>query len=179
MPGHPRLLGLLPLLFLGWALTTYESPWQLLWICNLCNLAMAIGLLAGSRRIIGLATLWLVLAAPLWVWDMFVQQQAYPHSFFTHLVCPGIGLVLLRGRVLPTGLWKWALGFGVLAQAASRALTPAEFNINVSHATYEGLGGFLSNYAVYWAMTFIAIGAALLLVQRVLERFWLAPGRTG
>ena len=169
-----RLLGLLPIGFVGWAYATYDHPAHLLWLCNVCNLLLAVALLTDNLRLLWVATLWLVLGTPLWVMDIFVKDRFYPHSVFTHVVAPVLGLVAVRGRAAPAWTWILAVALGLAAQAVCRLWTPPALNINVSHATYRAMTGWFDSYIVYWLLVVLAISAVHYTSQRMITRL-LAP----
>lgn len=64
-PQYPRWLGLLPVAFVIWASTNHKHPAEVLWLCNVCNLLLAVGLFTDNLRVLWLAVLWLMLGAPL------------------------------------------------------------------------------------------------------------------
>ena len=68
-----RLLGFLPLAFflarLGYFIH-YGGTSQILWMCHLSNLTLAIGLLFDLPLWVGVSAYWLVLAIPFWVVDV-------------------------------------------------------------------------------------------------------------
>lgn len=176
-PALPRTLGLLPIAFVCWAYTNYDHPAHLLWMCNLCNLLVAVGLLTNNLRVIWLGTLWLILGFPLWIVDIFVKDQFYSHSFFTHAVTTFIGLWAIRGRPARPRTWMLAWVFGVSVQAICRLWTPPSENINVAHSTYAAFSGWLNNYFVYWFITVSFFAVALSLTERGVTRFVaLRPG---
>lgn len=171
LAANARLVGLLPIGFVAWAMSTYDHPANLLWLCNVANLLLAIGLLIGHLRICWLAVMWLIVGAPLWVVDVFVKHQFFPHSVATHLIALLIGLWAIRGRAARRGTWLLATAFGLSVQAICRFWTPAELNINVAHATYKGFSGWFDHYLVYWTLSTLAIAGVLFAIERVLTRF--------
>lgn len=174
-----RALGLLPLAFAAWAYASYDHGIKILWMCNLCNLLLGVGLMTANLRIIWLATLWLILGSPLWVFDIIVQNQIFPHSFATHIAAPILGIWALRGQSARPGTWILAVAFGVSVQTICRFWTPPEFNINVSHVTYKGFSGWFDDYLVYWTLTVLSLAVILFVTERVLARFIAARTPTG
>lgn len=177
----PRLFGALPIAFFAVTLASHardDSAWTLLWMCNLCNLVLAAGLLLRRQRLIWLATIWLILGFPLWIWNTFLNNDFHLHSLFTHAVAPVMGLWAMRGQPALRGTWALAVLFGVAVQTLCRLVTPAELNINVSHATYKGLPGIFASYPVYAVFNIAVLAVALLAIEAALARVWAAaPAR--
>lgn len=183
LPGLPRLIGVLPIVFFAVTLASHardHSAWTLLWMCNLCNLVLAAGLLLRRQWLIWVATTWLILGLPLWIWNTFLNSDFHLHSLFTHAVAPIVGLWAMRGRPAVRGTWMVATLFGAAVQGVCRAITPPELNINVSHASYKGLPDIFASYPVYATLNLIAFALALLAMEKTLARVWAAgPTATG
>jgi hypothetical protein len=176
-PDPPRLLGVLPIAFFAATLIAHardESAWTLLWMCNVSNLVLAAGFLLGRQWLIWLATLWLIVGLPLWIWNTILNDDLHLHSVFTHGVAPFMGLWAIRGRPPVRGAWALALLLGMSLQVFCHFVTPPELNINVSHATYKGLPDVFSSYPVYAALNTLAFAVALWAIEYALVRLWAA-----
>lgn len=174
--SQQRVLAVLPVAFIGWASTNHVHVTELLWLCNMSNLVLALGLVTDRPRLIWLATAWLVLGMPFWLLDVFVSHEFFWHAPFTHVVAPALGILVMRGRPPQPRTWMLAVAFGVALQAGCRWWTPQALNINISHTQYRGLSGWLdSSYMLYWLPTWVAIGVALFAIERLLTRWVAAP----
>jgi hypothetical protein len=168
-----RRLAVLPLAF--FAVTTAVNivdgtPAILLWLCNACNVLLAIGLAAPWPRAVWIATMWLVVSMPIWAVDAALYSGFEVHSFLTHVAAPLVGLYALRFVPKPPGLWWQALTFLAALQLVSRLVTPPAANVNAAFATYQPLARLVPSYPVYWLGTTCAFALALALSERVLAR---------
>ena len=166
-----RWLGFVPIGFLLYAYLSYHRTWELLWICNAANLLLAWALFSASRRLLWLATLCLLVGAPMWLIHLNVRGHFFPHSFLTHVIAPILGLALIRGGPRVIGVWKYAFGFGIAVQVLSRAISPPALNVNVSHASYFRGDSILANYWVYWLGCASLIAVTLYGLERAVGRF--------
>jgi hypothetical protein len=101
-----RLLGLLPLIFFALHARYYLEAGGLshmLWMCNIGNLVLAIGLFLAWPPLIRLAVIWLLPGLPIWLLFVVTPGVWIPTSFVAHagglVVEPaaGLGFTLLSG----------------------------------------------------------------------------------
>jgi hypothetical protein len=166
-------LGWIPLAFLAWALYDFVQTDTLpdfLWMCNVANAILGVGLLLESPRLIWVATLALILGSPLWFWDAILGAHVHPHSFFTHVVSAVMGVWLLRREPKVPRAWLATLAVGVGLQVISHFATPREMNVNVSHAPFHAVAGIFPSFAVYSLLNTIFMGVCLYAIERVLCR---------
>jgi hypothetical protein len=177
--ARPRkLLGLIPLAFLAWALYDFAVTDTLpdsLWMCNVANAILGVGLLVGSVRMLWIATLALIVGSPLWFWDAILGVHVHPHSFFTHVVSAGFGVWLLRGQPRVPRAWLATLGVGVALQVICHFATPPSYNVNVSHAPFHALASIVPSFALYSVLNTIFMGVVLFCLERVLCRHVSTP----
>jgi hypothetical protein len=147
---------------------------NLVWVCNVMNVALAASLALAWPRGIWLATLWLVVGSPLWLWDAFETGVFEAHSFLTHVAATGVGLVALRRIPRPRHLWWQAVLVGIALQLAARALTTPEHNVNVAFAAYAPLARALPALAAWFPLAAAAnvavFGATMLALEALLAR---------
>jgi hypothetical protein len=165
----PRALGLLPAAFFAAAAAhnlAAGTPQMLLWVCNLANVLLAVGLAAAWPLAIWIATLWLLLGVPLWGMDAIVSGELLAHSFFTHVAAAVVGVLALRRTPRPQrALWWRAVLFGIGGQLAARLLSAPADNINVAFAPYHALAGVFPPFPAGWALNI----AAFALLMAALE----------
>jgi hypothetical protein len=175
MPFRYRLLGFLPLCFFIGHLRyhlLYNTPENMLWMCNFSNLLLAAGFFLDLPVLIRVAFVWGIPAVPLWIIDM-LHTGDYPVStFFSHLGGFAVG-VLAMGKVRSQRwLWIYAFVYAIVLQQVSRWITPPSLNVNVAFRPYYG---WESTFAVYWQWwLFIAVvaGTALWLMGLLLWRIF-------
>ena len=156
----------------SWAAVNYGSAeaWpELLWICNVSNLLLAAGLLSRSGTVTWVATLWLLVGMPLWLWDGLTDAFA-SHSFVTHVGSATVGLLSLSALDKRRRVWWMALGYATALQWLSRAVTPPGPNVNSAHTVYRQLTGVFSSYPTYWVVSFIGLLVVFAVLERVVER---------
>jgi hypothetical protein len=166
-----RLLGLAPLvIFLvhlhhNWS---QGNPGHALWMCHVSNLALALGLLFAKPALIRAAVIWLIPGIPLWIMDMARTGQTPVITFFSHLVCPAVGLAALWRIRANRWTWLHALGAYLLCQQLARMVTPPDLNVNVAHSIYPGWERFFGAYWQYWIFTTLCAAGGLWLLGRLL-----------
>jgi hypothetical protein len=159
-----RLLGLLPLAFFLAHLSYYWRNGgleQMLWICTVSNLALAVGLFCGARWIIRLAVLWLIPGLPLWLYYLAVNGGWLITSFLTHVGALTVGVVALHRVRANRWTWLHASLYFLLIQQLTRMLTTPESNVNVAHSVYPGWETLFSGYLQYWLATTSSVVAGL------------------
>ena len=176
MQGVRRWAGLLPLFFFLFTAVVYTREnrlGELLWICNVCNALLGLSILLSSSAGAWVATLWILIGTPLWVFDALKSHAFEVHSLLTHLGGGAVGLlVCLRQRPARR---VWWVGFLLLAglQMFAHELTRPELNVNVSFRAY----GSAEPYFQYWLRTALSMLAALCIVEELLRR--LSRARAG
>lgn len=159
-----RLLGVLPLLFFLARVVEYwrvGTPSQVLWLCHLANLLLALGLFAGDAPLIRIAVLFVVFGIPPWAVDMWVIKIVTPVSVFSHLGGLALGLFVISKVRMPAGNWLRAMFVFLFIQLLSRLFTPPALNVNTAHRIYEIWTSIVSAYWQYWIGSVIVVAASL------------------
>ena len=168
-----RLLGLLPLYFFLHTAVFYwgtpEAP-HILWVCNISNILMGLGMLLGKQTWTLVGLVWIIAGIPLWLIDGFVVTGFEYHSFLTHISSPIIGFYFCRKQGPPSGIiWIYAFIYFVALQILTHYNTPPELNINVSHDSYGPFAGYFPNYTVYYLANAPLLMGYLFLLDRKLK----------
>jgi hypothetical protein len=186
----PRFLGALPLSFF---LAQAIHYWQInefahvLWMCNVGNLLLAIGLFLESRELIRVAIIWTVPGVAVWLlyvvptWGMlmtgnFTMSQLYGvlSSTLAHLGGISVGLLVLRKVGMDGRAWLYAFVWYFIVQLISRLLTPPALNINLSQRIQDGWEQTFSSYLKFWVVLTIMVGIWLWLIGFLLQAVWPA-----
>jgi hypothetical protein len=170
-----RLLGVLPLLFfVGQAIHYWRinELGQMLWICNMGNLILAVGLFFDQVVIIRVAVIWMIPGLVIWFVYVVLQWGVFLSSTFAHVGGLLLGLVALRKVGVDRAAWLYALGWYLVIQLASRLMTAAELNVNLSHSIYTGWEQSFSAYWKFWMVLTILAAVILWLIGSVLRRFY-------
>jgi hypothetical protein len=186
-----RVLGILPLAFFSAQAIHY---WQInelghmLWMCNIGNLVLALGLFFEQAVLIRVAVIWMVPGVAVWflyyvvpTWGMFlsgrfgyVQLFGVLSSSLVHLGGLSVGLVVLRRVGMDARAWLYAFVWYFVVQLLSRFVTPAPMNVNVSHSIQAGWEQTFSTYLRFWFVLTTLVGVCLWIIGRLLRTIWPA-----
>lgn len=183
-----RLLGLLPLaFFLGQAIHYWHinELGQVLWMCNIGNLLLALGIFFDKPQWMRVAAIWMFPGVAVWfvyvvpTWGMFVSGQASLGQWFgvlastlAHLGGFSVGMIVLR-RIRMDGLaWIYAFAWYFVVQFLSRLVTPVPMNINVSQQIQAGWEQSFSVYWKFWLVLTLLVGICLWVLETILKALW-------
>lgn len=172
-PQARRSLGLFPLAFFVWSATANAMAGEAanaLWVCNVANLTLGLGLLAAHAPLTWISMLWLVVGTPVFVLDTIAGADPSLHSWFTHFGSTIIAIVALRGAPKPRHVWLMGLGYMLALFVLSRLLTPPELNVNVAFAVWGPLGKVFPDFWVYTVFNLASFAGALALAEWLLGR---------
>jgi hypothetical protein len=183
-----RLLGFLPLTFFAAQAIHY---WQInelghtLWMCNIGNLLLALGLFLEQAMLVRVAVIWMVPGVAVWflyvvpTWGMlltgnfsFKELFGVIASSLAHLGGFSIGLIVLRQVRIDSRAWAYAFGWYFIVQLLSRLLTPAAMNVNLSHNIQSGWEQNFSSYWKFWLLLSTLVGLCLWVLARLLRLLW-------
>ena len=135
-----RLLGFLPLAFFSAQAIHY---WQInelghmLWMCNIGNLLLALGLFFEQAMLIRVAIIWMVPGVAVWflyvvpTWGMLLTGRFSYRDLFgvvsstlAHLGGFSVGIVVLRRVGMEARAWLYAFIWYFVVQLLSRLVTP-------------------------------------------------------
>lgn len=183
-----RWLSILPLAFFGAQAIHYWEINQLghmLWMCNIGNLLLAIGLFLGEAIVIRVAVIWMVPGVVVWAlyvvptWGMLLTGDASFGQFFgvlssslAHLGGFSVGMLALQKVRMDKRAWLYAVIWYFVVQLLSRLLTPAEMNVNLAHRIQDGWEQSLSSYWKFWLCLTLMVGLCLWILGFVLSILW-------
>ena len=178
-----RLLGLLPLAFFLAQAAHYSQIHQLghlLWMCNVGNVLLAVGLLFDRPLMIRVAFIWSLPGLLIWFRYVFADWFHYEtldwwavvSSTLAHIGGLTVGLVAIRRVRMDQHSWIYSFVWYLVVQAISRIVTAPELNVNVSHAIYPGWQGTFDSYWKFWFVLTIAVAGSLWVLTWFLNRLW-------
>jgi len=189
-----RLLGLLPLIFF---LAQAIHYWQInqlghmLWMCNIGNLLLALGIFFEQALLIRVAVIWSMPGVVVWclyvvpTWGMLITGEASGSEFYgvlastlAHVGGLSVGILVLRKVRMNGGAWAYSFLWYFIVQLASRRFTPIAFNVNLSQRVQEGWEGMFSSYWKFWLVLSALVGCGSWLLDLLLKRLWPAPSTT-
>lgn len=183
MPNHFdarfRLLGFLPLLFFSvqtvhyWR---YGGAGNLLWMCNVGDLLMGIGLFLGHRELIRAAAIWTIPGFAVWIRYVLLPSGFYFSTTLAHVGGIIVGAVVLRRVRMDRIAWFYAFVWYLFMQFASRLTTSPDLNVNVAHRIQPGWENAFSSYWKFWLTMSAVVAAGLWCIGLVLS--WIWPSRS-
>src|SRR5918911_1120051 len=129
-----RLLGLLPLFFFlaqGVHYWRINQLGHVLWMCNIGNLVLALGLFFEKPVIVRLASIWMIPGLVIWFVYVVLAWGVFLTSTLAHVGGLTVAMIALRKYRMDRTAWLWALGWLVVIQLLSRLVTPADLNVNL------------------------------------------------
>jgi hypothetical protein len=185
-----RLLGFLPLLFFFAQAIHYWQINQLghmLWMCNIGNLLLALGIFFGQALLIRLAVIWSLPGVVVWclyvvpTWGMLVtgkmtaaELYGVVSSTLAHVGGLSVGILVLRKVRMNQIAWFYAFIWYFIVQLASRLLTPVAFNVNLSQKIQDGWEGTFGSYWKFWLVLSSAVALGSWLLTFLLKKLWPA-----
>jgi hypothetical protein len=183
-----RLLGVLPLAFFTAQAIHY---WQInelghmLWMCNIGNLLLALGLFFEQATLIRVAVIWMVPGVAVWfvyvvpTWGAVLTGKSNYAVLFgvlsstlAHLGGFSVGIVVLRKIGMDGRAWFYAFVWYFIVQLISHLATPAAMNVNLSHAVQPGWEQTFSTYLRFWLVLTLLIGVGLWILGLILKMLW-------
>jgi len=159
-----RLLGLLPLLFFvaqGIHYWRINQLGHMLWMCNIGNLLLAIGLFLENALLIRIAIIWMIPGFVVWFLYVVMAWGIFFSSTLAHVGGIVVGMIALRKVGMDRRAWLYAFGWYLLIQLLSRLLTSSDLNVNLSHRIQSGWEQTFSAYWQFWLALTLATATIL------------------
>ena len=177
-----RWLGLLPLIFF---FAQAEHYWRtnelghMLWMCNIGNLILALGLFFDKSALVRVAAIWTVPGLVVWFLYVVLPWGVFLSSILAHLGGLAVAMLALKRYRMDRSAWRHAFGWYLAIQLISRFITPKEFNVNLAHTVASGWERTFQSYWTFW-LVLTAIAVAVLWVSgMILWAIWRpAPAET-
>jgi hypothetical protein len=145
---------------------------HMLWMCNIGNLLLAVGLLLDQPLAIRAPAIWTVPGLLLWLLLVVRQWGVVFASVLAHVGGLLVAVVALRRVGVDRRAWVYALVWYFVVQAASRLLTPVELNVNASQLMYGGWERTFNAYWKFWLVMSLLVALMLWLVTFALNKLW-------
>ena len=174
-----RMLGVLPLAFFFAQAVHYwkiNELGNMLWMCNIGNLLLAIGLFLSQPLLIRVAVIWLIPGLVVWFLYVALAWGLNLSSTLAHVGGIVVGLVAIRKVRMDRSAWAYALGWYFVIQLLSRLVTPAEMNVNVSHSVEPGWRQIFRGYWTFWLVLTLTTALILWQLGRTLNKLWPETG---
>lgn len=163
-----RLIGILPLVFF---LAQGIHYWQIsqmghmLWMCNIGNLLLAIGLFTGNRWLMRVAIIWTIPGLLIWFLYVVLTWGVFFSSTLAHVGGLVVGMIVLRRIGMDRRTWLYAFGWYLIIQLLSRLFTSPDLNVNLAHFIQPGWEQRFNSYWQFWLVLTLVIGVVLWLLE--------------
>ncbi len=167
-----RMIGILPLMFFLVQFVHYLRVGQLshlLWMCNIGNLLLAIGLFWRIRRLTRVAIIWTIPGLFIWFIYVVLAWGVFFSSTLAHVGGLIVGMFVLRQIGMDRGTWLFAFGWYLLVQLLSRVLTAADLNVNLAHRIQPGWEQRFGSYWEFWLVLTVVIAITLWVLEILLR----------
>src|SRR5215208_1164837 len=172
---RPRLLGLLPLMFFVAQGVHYWNIGQLghlLWMCNVGNLLLALGLFLERPVVVRLAAIWMIPGLIVWFLYVVLAWGVFLTSTLAHVGGLTVALIALSKVGMDRTTWRWAFGWYLVIQLLSRFVTPSDLNVNLAHAMQPGWERTFGSYWIFWLILTLVTAAVLWLSGMLFWSIW-------
>lgn len=172
-----RLLGLLPLLFFFAQAIHYwriKELGHMLWMCNIGNLVLAIGLFLEKPLLVRVAAIWTIPGLLIWFVYVVLAWGVFFTSTLAHIGGLAVAAIALRTYRMDRNSWLYAFGWALLMQFISRLFTARDLNVNLAHFVQPGWDQTFTSYWSFWVVLTIATLAALWLSGLLWRTLWPA-----
>ena len=170
-----RLLGVLPLFFF---LAQFVHYWRInerghmLWMCNIGNLVLAIGLFLEKPLLVRVAALWTIPGLIIWFRYVVLAWGVFVTSTLAHVGGIAVAAIALKTYRMDRNSWIYAFGWSLLMRLLSRLFTAPNLNVNLAHAVQPGWERTFSSYWTFGLVLTIVTAAVLWLSGWLWRSLW-------
>lgn len=172
-----RLLGLLPLFFFiaqGVHYWRINELGHMLWMCNIGNLVLALGLFFEKPLLVRVAAIWTIPGLFIWFFYVVLAWGVFFTSTLAHVGGIAIATIALKTYRMDRNSWRYAFGWSLLVQLLSRFVTAPELNVNLAHTVQPGFERTFPSYWMFWLALTIATAVWLWLSGLLWRTLWPA-----
>lgn len=176
-----RALGILPLAFFLAQAVHYwriNELGHMLWLCNIGNLLLAIGLFLNHALLIRVAVIWSIPGLVLWVIYVVLPWGVFLSSAVIHLGGIIVGLIAIRRVRMDRMAWAYAFLWYLGVQLLSRFITATELNVNMSQAIEPGWRQVFDAYWKFWSVGTALTAFILWFIGFGLRKVWPAASES-
>jgi hypothetical protein len=173
-----RLLGLLPLLFFTLQANHYRRVGgiaNMLWMCNIGNLVLAVGLFLSIPLLIRIAVIWLVPGLPVWLVFVVGPYGWVVSSLLAHAGGLAVGLIAIQKVKATRWMWLHSFLWFLFVQEICRLFTPPGPNVNAAHLVHPAFETLFSSYWQFWIVGTLVVAAGLWVIGFLLLKMFPEP----
>lgn len=172
-----RLLGLLPLIFFlaqGVHYWRINQLGHMLWMCNLGDLILALGLFLEKPLLVRVAAIWTIPGLIIWFLYVVLAWGVFFTSTLAHVGGLAVAAIALKTYRMDRKSWGYAFGWYLVVQLLSRFFTGPSLNVNVAHAVQPGWERTFPSYWMFWLVLTLATVIVLWLSGLLWRSLWPA-----
>ena len=172
-----RWLGIAPLIFFLGQATYYwrgGSLGNMLWMCNVGNLLLALGLFIEQPELIRAAAIWMIPGVPIWILYVVLPDKFVLSSGLAHIGGLIVALVAVRTVRIDRRAWLYAFAWYLAMQIVSRLATSPDLNVNVAYRIQGGWESSFGSFWKFWVVMSAVVAIGLWIIGRLLRMIWPA-----
>jgi hypothetical protein len=150
-----------------------------MWMCNIGNLMLAVGLFLWIRRLMLVAIIWTIPGMLIWILYVVLAWGVFFSSTLAHVGGLAVGMFVLRKIGMDRLTWVYAFAWYLVVQFISRLFTAPELNVNLAHKIQPGWEGGFGSYWKFWVVLTLVVGVTLFALELLLRRIWPGPKNSG
>ena len=147
---------------------------HMLWMCNIGNLLLALGLFLNHALLIRIAVIWLVPGLVIWLIYVVLPWGVFLSSSVIHLGGLVVGLIAIRKVRMDRRAWIYAFVWYLGVQLLSRVATATELNVNLSHGIAPGWQQVFDAYWKFWLVGTAITAVILWIIGFGFHKLWPA-----
>ena len=147
---------------------------NLLWMCNVGNLLLALGLFLHHRELVRAAAIWTIPGLGVWFWYVWLSGDTALSSTLAHVGGLIVALIALRRVRMDRLAWLYAFVWYLFLQLVSRLTTAPDLNVNVAHHIQTGWESKFGSFWKFWLVMTAVAAVGLWAIGKVLSLLWPA-----
>lgn len=133
----------------------------MLWMCNIGNLVLALGLFFEKPLLVRVAAIWTIPGLFVWFVYVVLAWGVFLTSTLAHVGGLAVATIALKTYRMDRDSWLYAFGWSLLMQLLSRFLTPPELNVNLTHFVQPGWERTFTSFWTFWLVLTFATAVVL------------------
>ena len=149
----------------------------MLWMCNIGNIVLALGLFFEKPLVVRLASIWMIPGLIIWFIYVVMAWGVFLTSTLAHVGGLIVAMFALSKYGMDRITWRWAFGWSLVVQLLSHYVTSPDLNVNLAHAVGYGWERTFHSYWLFWLTINVANAIVLWLCGLLLSSLWPAGVR--
>jgi len=146
----------------------------MLWMCNIGNLVLALGLFFEKPLLVRVAAIWTIPGLIIWFLYVVLAWGVFLTSTLAHIGGLAVAAIALKTYRMDRNTWLYAFGWCLVMQLISRFFTAPDLNVNVAHFVQPGWERTFTSYWSFWLVLTFATLIVLWLSGLLWRKLWPA-----